>query len=103
MVSLHYDKERYYREMFIYNYLGGDGKIVDSFVVDKGHRNGAERHCITNHGLIIVYNVNSGKMVTKLIARPQQVKRYYDNANKQPPESILKLCREHQRMGFNNL
>lgn len=103
MVSLHYDMDRYYREMFIYNYLGGDGRVIDSFVVDKGHRNGLERHCITDHGLIVVYNVNSGKMVTKLIARPQQVKRYYANTNKRPPENVLRLCREHQMMGFNNL
>lgn len=103
MISLHYNESRYYREMFISNYLGGDGKIIDSFVVDKGHEKGRERHCITDHGIIIVYNVNSGKMVTKLIARPQQVKRYYVNTSKQPPENILELCREHQRMGFNNL
>lgn len=103
MVSLHYDMDRYYREMFIYNYLGGNGKVIDSFVVDKGHKNGAERHCITDHGLIIVYNVRTGKMVTKLIARPHQIKRYYINTNKRPSEKLLELCREHQQMGFNYL
>ena len=103
MTSLHYNDSRYYREMFISNYLGGDGEIIDSFVVDKGHKDGIERHCITNHGVIIVYNVNSGKMVTKLIARPQQVKRYYVNTDKCPPKNVLELCLEHQKMGFNNL
>lgn len=103
MVSKHYDEARYYREMFIDNYLGGDGKTLDSFVVDKGHRNGLERHCITDHGLIVVYNVNSGKMVTKLIARPQQVRRYYDGTGKAPPKEILQLCFKHQCKGFNNL
>lgn len=103
MVSLHYNIDRYYREMFIYNYLGGDGEIIDSFIVDKGHKNGAERHCITSNGLILVYNVHTKKMVTKLIARPQQIKRYYVNTSKRPPENVLKLCREHQKMGFNNL
>lgn len=103
MVSLHYDTDRYYREMFIYNYLGGNGKVIDSFVVDKGHKNGKELHCVTEHGLIVIYNVNTKKMVTKLIARPQQVERYYVNTSKRPPEKVLELCREHQRMGFNHL
>jgi hypothetical protein len=100
MVSLHYNLDRYYREMFIYNYLGGDGEIVDSFIVDKGHRNGLERHCITNHGLIIVYNVNTKKMVTKLIARPQQVKRYYVNTNKRPPRKGLRAMQGASENGF---
>lgn len=103
MVSLHYDNSRYYREMFIYNYLGGNGKIIDSFIVDKGHKDGKELHCVTDHGLIIVYNVHSRKLVTKLIARPQQVKRYYIHTKKEPPEELIKLCREHQKKGFNNL
>lgn len=103
MISLHYDKKRYYREMFISNYLGGDGKVIDSFIVDKGHEKGRERHCITDHGIIIVYNARSRKLVTKLIARPGQIKRYYANTSKQPPENILQLCREHQKMGLNEL
>ena len=103
MDSLHYNDSRYYREMFISNYLGGDGKIIDAFIVDKNHEKGKEIHCITSHGLIIVYNYKTRKMVTKLIARPQQIKRYYMNTNRQPPENVLELCLEHQRMGFNNL
>lgn len=103
MVSLHYNKDRYYREMFIYNYLGGNGKVVDSFVVDKGHKNGRELHCVTTHGLIVIYNVNTAKLVTKLIARPWQVERLYMHTKKFPPIEVLELCREHQTMGFNNL
>lgn len=103
MASLHYDKERYYREMFIYNYLGGNGEIVDSFIVDKGHKDGIELHCVTNHGLIIIYNVNTRKMITKLIARPWQIERLYMHTKKIPSEELLELCREHQKMGFNYL
>ena len=103
MTSLHYNKDRYYREMFIYNYLGGNGKILDSFIVDKGHKNGAELHCVTDHGLIIVYNVHTEKMVTKLIARPWQVERLYMHTKKIPSKELLELCREHQRMCFNHL
>lgn len=103
MISLHYNEQRYYREMFISNYLGGDGKVIDSFIVDKGHEKGRERHCITDHGIIIVYNARSRKLVTKLIARPQQVRRYYENTNRRPPKEVIEICREHQMMGFNEL
>lgn len=103
MVSLHYDNSRYYREMFIYNYLGGNGNIIDSFIVDKGHKNGKELHCVTDNGLIIVYNIATRKLVTKLIARPQQIKRYYMHTKKNPPQELLELCREHNIMRFNDL
>lgn len=32
----HYKRKRYKREKLIKKYLGGDGNVVDSFVVDKG-------------------------------------------------------------------
>lgn len=103
MTSIHYSLERYYREMFIMNRLGGDGKVIDSFVVDKGHKFGAERHDITDNGLIVVYNVNSGILCTKLIARPRQIQRYYEGTGKQPPKYVIKKCREHQMCGYHNL
>ena len=103
MNSLHYDKQRYYREMFIYNYLGGDGEVIDRFIVNRGHHNGTELHCITDHGVIIVYNLYSGKMVTKLIARPHQIERYYVYTKRHPAERLLAICREHQKHGFNHL
>ena len=102
----HYKRKRYKREKLIKKYLGGDGNVVDSFVVDKGHKNGLEKHCITDNGIIIIYNVSSGKLISKLVARPQQVKRYYEHTGKDPPleyESILELAREHQILGYNKI
>lgn len=102
----HYKRKRYKREKLIKKYLGGDGNVVDSFVVDKGHKNGLEKHCITDNGIIIIYNVLSGKLISKLVARPQQVKRYYEHTGKYPPleyESILELAREHQILGYNKI
>ena len=101
----HYKNKRYEREKFINEHFG-DYRVVDEFIVDRGHPNGAERHCITNNGLIIIYNVNSGKLVTKLLARPQQIKRYYESTGKEhPPEynDILLLAREHNILGYNNM
>lgn len=100
----HYKNERYKREKFIDKNFGDDGYIVDGFVVDKGHPNGVEVHSITDKGIIIVNNYRTGKLVTKLLARPQQIKRYYESTGRMhPPEydDILELALQHQRLGYN--
>ena len=105
MVSKHYETHRSEREKFIEENLG-KGHIIDGFIVDKGHIKGAEVHSITDNGIIIVHNLTSGKLVTKLLARPQQIKRYYDNTKREPPEeleSVLALAREHTILGYNNM
>jgi hypothetical protein len=105
MVSKHYRWQRNKREKFIDEHFKY-GYLVDEFIVDKGHPHGAERHCITNNGVIIIYNVNSGKLVTKLLARPQQIKRYYENSGRKPPleyKRILKLAYRHSVAGYNEL
>lgn len=103
MVSHHYNNKRYKREYFINKYLNGDGKVIDSFVVDKGHPNGAERHDITENGIIVIYNALSGKEVTKLIARPNQIKRYYRGTGREPPKELLDLCEQHKSLGYNHI
>lgn len=99
MDSRHYMIERKEREQNIQKI--GIGKVVDSFKVDRKHRNGPEIHKITNTGIILVYNEYSGKLITKLIARPGQIRRYYENSDKSPKEEILRIAREHQKMGLN--
>lgn len=90
MTSEHYNQDRDWREYLISTVIG-EGNIVDSFVVDKGHRNGPEIHSVTDTGIIIIYNKKSGKMVTKLIARPGQVIRYYKNEGKRFHGKLLRL------------
>ena len=99
----HYKNKRYRREKFISKHLCGDGHVIDSFVVDKGHKNGLERHDITDTGLIIVYNLESQKLVTKLIARENQVKRYYKDVEKTPPKWLLELCKWHNSLNYNRV
>ena len=101
MVSNHYRKQRYRREKFIDKYLGGDGRAIDYFIVDKGHNNGAEIHTITDNGIIIIHNYMTAKMVTKLIARENQIKRYYKNVDREPPQWLLSMARWHETMGYN--
>lgn len=103
MVSNHYKRQRYKREKFIDKNLNGDGKVIDSFIVDKGHKNGLEKHCLTENGIIIIYNLRTNKLVTKLVARRNQIKRYYYSSGREPPSWLLELCDWHESLGYNSL
>ena len=97
MVSRHYLKNRILRENLIN--LIGEGYLVDEFIVDKGHRKGPERHCITSTGIVNIFNQCSGKLVTRLIARPGQIKRYY---GEYPPQWLIDIATVHVKQGLNN-
>lgn len=102
--SLHYMMDRAQREQKIKEI--GIGKSLDSFKVDKGHRNGPEIHVVTSTGIIIIYNARTKVMVTRLIARPRQIERLYMgkyNSISNIPQSVIELARYHQRMGWNEL
>lgn len=106
MVSNHYKKKRSKRENLIDEYVNGDGYMIDGFIVDRGHKNGAEVHSITINGIIVIHNLHSGRLVTKLIARPHQIERYYEQTKRErPPEykRVLKLAQWHQSLGYNRL
>ena len=59
MVSKHYKNQRHNREKFIKRHLNNDGNIIDGFIVDKGHKNGAEIHTLTDNGIYLIKNCNS--------------------------------------------
>ena len=86
MTSKHYTNDRAEREKVIE--MIGYGTIVAEFVVDRGHKNGAEVHKISTTGIITIYNQRSGRLITKLIARPGQIRRYYPNGN--APKNLIK-------------
>lgn len=103
-MTSHYKNKRYKREKFIQKHFGGDGEIIDEFIVNKGHKNGLEVHQITDNAIIIIRNYNSGKLISKLVARPNQIKRYYISTGKIPPpqyERILYLAKWHESLGYN--
>lgn len=101
MTSRHYGKQRYQRQRLIDRHINGDGRVIDSFVIDKGHKDGLEVHSITDTGLIIIHNQQTGKLVTKLIARPQQIERYYKDSDKHPPRWLLDLAQWHMSLNYN--
>ena len=98
MTSQHYQIERKAREELIKQI--GYGETVKVTVVDKGHKNGPEIHQLSNTGIITIYNLYTRKLITRLIARPGQVRRYYAE-NEIIPQGLIKLAQEHQYMMYN--
>ena len=94
MTSTHYNRDRVLREKLIKEI--GLGKEITTVRVDKGHPMGAELHTITSNGIIIIRNEKTNKMVTKLIARPNQIRRY-GIENKE----LIAIARKHQELGYN--
>ena len=99
MASRHWENDRQKRSKIIAQI--GMGQVIKEVVVDRGHRNGPEIHKVTTTGLVVIYNQRTGIMVTILIARPNQIKRYFEE-NKVPQE-IINLAFEHMKAGYNKM
>ena len=97
MTSKHYTMDRRKREQIIK--MIGEGTEVKREIVDKGHKNGAEVHVISSTGIITIYNQRTGKLITKLIARPGQIRRYWKE--EEAPTELIQIAREHQKMNYN--
>ena len=103
MNSKHYNVDRQAREAIIRTIEGTEKRTYVKIVrIDRGHRNGAELHKITNKAIIEIYNERTGRLCTKLIARPGQIKRYYKE-NEVVPKNLLKLAREYTTKGYNEI
>ena len=100
MNSRHYTNDRQSREAIITQI--GVGTVIKTVVIDRGHRNGPEIHKITDTAIILVYNQRSGKLVTKLIARPAQILRYYRD-DEPKPTKVVELARVHTKLKYNEM
>ena len=98
MNSKHYTQERTVRDMIIRAI--GFGNPIKAKEFDKGHVNGSEIHVLSDTGIITIYNKMTKKMVTRLIARPGQVKRFYED-NEIIPKDLMQKVRQHTSMGWN--
>ena len=99
MNTKHYTNDRSNREELIKRI--GEGTVVKAFIVDRHHKNGKEVHMITDNGIIIIYKYVTKKLITKLIARPNQIRRYYEGVGKEAPTDIIAKAYEHQKLGYN--
>lgn len=71
--------------------------IIASFEINKGHKNGNEVHVIYNNGVIRIYNINTRKHITDLIARQAQIERY----NIKITKCMAKKIKSHINAGYN--
>lgn len=74
-------------------------KVVKIAVVNKGHKDGNEVHVIYNNGIVKVYNANTHKFITVLIAREPQVARYQIKITK----TMRKKIDTHIAQGYNEI
>jgi len=72
-------------------------KVYKIAIVDKGHKNGEEIHVIYNNGIIKVYNANTHKYITILIAREAQIERY----NVKLTKTMRNKIKNHIAKGYN--
>lgn len=100
--SEHWTLERKERERVI-NDVIGIGRNVKSFYQDKGHENGPEDHIVTSTGIIKIYNHASRVLVTMLIARPGQIRKYWEGIGQNTPKYLMDIALEHQKRGYNLL
>lgn len=102
----HFIEERLSRESLINNVIGDTNNVVCTNVIDRGHRNGAERFELSDKGIIRVYNVNTNRHITDLIARVPQIYGRMGDAffalPKSQRDSILAYARKHEALGYNN-
>ena len=70
--TLHFRDERGGR-MNAIEEIGGYGKSVCQNIIDRGHRDGAEIFVLTDNAIIKVYNAETLRHITDLIARPEQI------------------------------
>ena len=74
-------------------------KVCRIAVVNKGHKDGNEVHVIYNNGVVKIYNANSHKFITVLIAREPQIERYQIKVSK----TMRKKINTHVANGYNNI
>ena len=84
------------------------GDPAYSFVVNTGHPNGDEVHTITEKAFIVIQNKESGRIVTILAARPNQVKRYWEGLGMKTPSDgdfalIMRFASNNRARGLHHM
>lgn len=74
-------------------------KVIKIAVVNKGHRNGHEIHIVYNNGIVKIYNANTRRFITVLIARVPQIERYKIKVTK----TMRKKINLHIAKGYNHI
>ena len=79
--------------------LEESAKVCKIAIVNKGHENGNEIHLVYNNGIVKIYNANTRKFITVLIARVPQIERYKIKITK----TMRKKINLHIKQGYNHI
>ena len=79
--------------------LEESAKVVKIAVVNKGHANGNEVHIVYNNGIVKIYNANTRRFITVLIARVPQIERYKIKITK----TMRNKIKSHIKQGYNQI
>ena len=79
--------------------LTESASLIGYYVIDTGHENGLEVHAVYNNGIVKVYNANSHKFITVLIAREPQIARYEIKITK----TMHKKIKSHIEQVYNEI
>ena len=74
-------------------------KVCKIAVVNKGHENGQEIHVVYNNGIVKIYNANTRRFITVLIARVPQIERYKVKITK----TMRNKIKSHIKRGYNQI
>lgn len=74
-------------------------KVIKIAVVNKGHKNGNEIHLVYNNGIVKIYNANTRRFITVLIARVPQIERYKIKITR----TMRKKINLHIKQGYNHI
>ena len=74
-------------------------KVIRIAIVNKGHKNGNEIHLVYNNGIVKIYNANTRKFITVLIARVPQIERYKIKVTK----TMRNKIKSHIKNGYNQI
>ena len=74
-------------------------KVIKIAVVNKGHKNGNEIHLVYNNGIVKIYNANTRKFITVLIARVPQIERYKIKVTR----TMRNKIKSHIKQGYNQI
>lgn len=95
--SKHFTRDRQVRRSVVESLIKSEnGHIVKSYIVDTGHKNGLEIHDVYSNSVVKIYNYNTNKHITDIIARPNQIKRYGILDAK-----MLKAAQIHKELNLN--
>ena len=79
--------------------INESAKVLKIAIVNKGHENGNEIHIVYNNGVVKIYNQNTRKFITVLIARVPQIERYKVKITK----TMRNKIKSHIAKGYNHV